>query len=188
MLAGFLLNASIFQSSLQNIDWQVQTHQSVAPYAYANVIIRDHNGNVKYNYTTPDLVTSLGSKWLVWQATAASTSNESLYMAWSTDATPLVTWVDLPNYISTNGLAISSALTPTIGSCTTTNGLSWYYTITNTWSSITGTQTGIVCMGIYYLGSAPTTNNLAFALSITSASVVAGDSLQGTFNCTIPCG
>jgi hypothetical protein len=167
--------------------YTVTVYQKVPYIGEVNVVLRHSDGTVFYNYTGHNVLTTIGSKFIVWQMAAPSATNMSVYMSLSTDASPLVSWTKLPNELTADGLNRTDALTPTIGSCTTTNGPSWYYVVSAVWTA-SGTQAGIVAMGLNWIVTDDSGGNLAAAAAIPDASVISGDTVTGSYNVTVPCG
>ena len=157
------------------------------------VVERNAQGQIVYTYEGHNLLTTEGSSYLI--GAMSNTTNDgattkAVYMTCSTNSTtPAVTWTSYGannEQGTTQGLGRTAALTPTYGLCTTASGTSTYFTVTNTWTA-NGTVSAIVALGLNWKATANSTDLIAVA-AITSASVVSGDTLQGTWNVTVPCG
>jgi len=183
LLAGIMLTSQ----SVPTVKVEVASQTSGITGTATLTVYSPNHQIISSSTSKTDPLTNTGSSYIISMIANTSVSTKAVYLTLSTDASPLVTWTKLPNELTTNGLGKSTAITPTYGWCTTASGQSQYMLVTFTWSSITGTQAGIICIGLGYIASA-SANDLVCALAITSASVIAGDSLQGTVNMTCPCG
>jgi hypothetical protein len=151
---GALFNALQAQPTKSNVVSQV-TQNIIGT---VNVVVRSGNGQILYNETSTHLdpLTSGGSSYMISaisNTTLDGSSNKAVYMGLSNDTTPLVTWTTLPTLIAANGLSITSALTPTYGTCQTTSGTSTYFTVNHTWTCATGNENAVDCAGIYWVSS-----------------------------------
>jgi hypothetical protein len=151
-------------------------------------VINAQGQTIYQEQSAADPLTSTGSSLIISaisNITNDGATHKCVYLGLSTDASPLVTWTTQPGLLSTNNLGITTALTPTYGICTTASGLSTYMILTNTWSP-SGTQTGIQCLGAYYVSTGA--SGLVCASTFSSINVISGDSIIATYNITMPVG
>ena len=185
LLSGFFIELQAINTTTQKT---VYLTTGAASEDTVNVVARHANGALFYNYTGHNLLTSLGSSYLISMIANTTISTKAVYMICSTNSTtPAVTWTkDTLEQGTSAAMQRTGALTPTYGTCTTASGISTYMIVTNTWTA-NATVTALVCLGLCYTASANATDLFAVA-AMTSATLASSDTLAATWNCTIPCG
>jgi hypothetical protein len=134
------------------------------------------DGELFYEYEDHNLITTNGSRrirnFLGWDNETGATE----YLSLSNDASPLVSWTELDNEISGNGLARAQGTVAYYNSTA--------FTVTYQWTA-TGAQ-DVQCTGLQW--SASGDYNLFAAASISSVSLQADDKLDVTWTVNIPDG
>ncbi len=134
------------------------------------------DGELFYEYEDHNLITTNGSRrirnFLGWDNETGATQ----YLSLSDDASPLVSWTELPAEISGNGLARA------LGTVAVVNSTA--FTVTYQWTA-TGAQS-VQCTGLQW--SASGDYNLFAAASISSVSLQTDDKLDVTWTVNIPDG
>jgi hypothetical protein len=134
------------------------------------------DGELFYEYEDHNLITTNGSRrirnFLGWDNETGATE----YLSLSNDASPLVSWTELDNEISGNGLARA------LGSVAVVNSTA--FTVTYQWTA-TGAQ-DVQCTGLQW--SASGDYNLFAVASISSVSLQTDDKLDVTWTVNIPDG
>jgi hypothetical protein len=140
-------------------------------------------GEVIYNYTTHNLLTTIGAtyleSWVGLCGTLNTTArNATQWITLSTDATPLISWTRLANELNNaNGLGRA------LGACTQINVTCFQVQVTFT---ATGSQAGIICEGEQWTGVLSSDNNLFAVAPISAASVISGDTILATWTNNFP--
>ena len=181
MISGMMLNSQIAPT-------KVSVSTKLMFYDTPSAVVRNAAGQVLYNATgETDPLTSTGSSYIISMIANTSVSTKAVYLCLSNDTTPLVTWTALPTLITANGLAITTALTPTYGVCTTASGLSTYMMLNYTFVCSTANENAVGCMGVCYVAAG--TSGLVCAGTFSPlCNLAPTDSIDCQYNITMPCG
>jgi len=155
-------------------------YQNAGPRSYVNAVIW-RNGQVIYNYTTNNIVATIGSTYVrdILGMDTIANPNNTKWISLSNDASPSKTWTKLPNEITGNGLARAEDTTPSTVNATA-------YQIDYTWTA-SGAGGSVQCTGLQRWAEVASDNNLVFVAAISPASLISGDQLQVTeIGCLFP--
>ena len=147
------------------------------PHIVNFVVIRD--GEVVYNYTTHNILTTIGAR-LARNVFgfANETQTQMKYVALSSDTSPDKSWTKLPNEYTSGGLE-RKAGTPSVVNTTA-------FQVVASWTS--STTTTIKCTSLHWDGTSGSDNNMWAVATIPDASVIPGDNVQVTWTVNTPDG
>jgi len=147
------------------------------PHIVNMVVIRD--GEVVYNYTTHNILTTIGAR-LARNVFgfANETQTQMKYVALSSDTSPDKSWTKLPNEYTSGGLE-RKAGTPSVVNTTA-------FQVVASWTS--STTTTIKCTSLHWDGTSGSDNNMWAVATIPDASVIPGDNVQVTWTVNTPDG
>ena len=147
------------------------------PHMVNMVVTRD--GEVVYNYTIHNILTTIGAKHArnVY-GFANETQTQVKYIALSSDTSPSKTWTKLPSEYTSGGLE-RKAGTPTVVNETA-------FQVVASWTS--STTTTIKCTSLHWDGTSGSDNNMWAVATIPDASVISGDNVQVTWTVNTPDG
>jgi hypothetical protein len=158
---------------------QLLAIQQEVKYPHIVNMVVTRNGTVVYNYTTHNILTTIGAR-LARNVFgfANETQTQVKYIALSPDTSPSKTWTKLPNEYTTGGLE-RKAGTPTVVNTTA-------FQVVASWTS--STTTTIKCTALHWNGTSGSDNNMWAVASIPDASVIPGDNIQVTWTVNTPDG
>jgi len=152
--------------------------QKVTHFHAVNIIIWRH-GVVVYNYTTHNILTTIGARHV---RNIFGFDNETQrqvkYVSLSNDTNPDKSWTKLPNEITTDGLA-RAAGTPSVINSTA-------FQVVAQWTA-SGSYT-LRCTGLHWNGTAGSDGNLWAVAGFPDATVINGDNIQVTWTVNTPDG